>query len=247
MMDWLIQFSSSEILGRQRNGRGGKVPCRGPTCSHLPESQSESFQFVESFLLPLQVELGRPCPGPILTRFFSHVGSAVELPQKRWRLQPLCLLEKKKEKNRWGSSGRMYNATWITCWLLHSASFSFSSSPPQGPRAHPSGGDLFGFGFPRPELRWCLLVTGLGCQSFSLRESFQRVRALNFLIFSFLFGSLEHAEMSNDILVMIFIACDHEYFFLISEEILLLLYQPPLSALTFLGISSFLELTAGMM
>lgn len=54
--------------------------------------------------------------------------------------------------------------------------------------------------------------------------------------------------MSNDVLVMIFIARDHDYFFFSHlGRNLLLLYQPPLSALTFLGISSFLELTAGMM
>lgn len=69
----LIQFSSSEILGRQRKDRGRKVPCRGPTYYH-PES--ESFHFpVESFhaRASLQVELGRPCPGPVLPPFFSHV------------------------------------------------------------------------------------------------------------------------------------------------------------------------------
>lgn len=56
---------------------------------------------------------------------------------------------KKKRKEREksvGSSGRMYNANWITCWLLHSARF-FSpllTSASCQYCAHPSGGDLPG-------------------------------------------------------------------------------------------------------
>ena len=152
---------------------------------------------------------------------------------------------KKKRKEREksvGSSGRMYNAKWITCWLLHNARF-FSPllkglvpilcSPIRGRS-------------PRPELRWCLVwAANLSTFRSSSREFelwFFLVCCLSFFLW------FAHAEMSNDVLVMIFIARDHDYFFFSHlGRNLLLLYQPPLSALTFLGISSFLELTAGMM
>ena len=109
----LIQFSSSEILGRQRKDRGRKVPCRGPTYYHLPES--ESFHFpVESFhaRASLQVELGRPCPGPVLPHFFFF--SRYRLIMCRTIPEAVTIaFWKKKRKEREksvGSSGRMYNA-----------------------------------------------------------------------------------------------------------------------------------------
>ena len=152
---------------------------------------------------------------------------------------------KKKRKEREksvGSSGRMYNAKWITCWLLHNARF-FSPllkglvpilcSPIRGRS-------------PRPELRWCL-VWAANLSTF--RSSSREFELWFFLVccLSFFFGSLMQrcpttfwSWSSLPVTMIIF-------FFSHLGRNLLLLYQPPLSALTFLGISSFLELTAGMM
>ena len=132
-----------------------------------------------------------------------------------------------------GSSDRMYNAKWITCWLLHSSRFFllFSRASCQY-CAHPSGGDLFGF--PRPELRWCLsgcLVTGLGCKSRSSREF-----ELCFSFFPCLFSLVRSCRdvqrrFGHDL------HCPWPWLFFFSHlgRNLLLLYQPPLSALTFFG------------
>ena len=140
--DGLIQFSSSEILGRQRKDRGSKVPCRGPTYYHLPES--ESFHFpIESFhaRASLQVELGRPCPGPVLPHFFSRyrlvMCRTIPLPsgkrketkkKKRWDLQAECITRNESPA--------------CCCTVL--VSFLLSSRASCQCCAHPSGGDLPG-------------------------------------------------------------------------------------------------------
>lgn len=136
--------------------------------SHLPESESKSFS------ISLCRVISCPCfsaasrtrsslPRSHFAPFFLIV--PCQTAPNAVTIAAFMPSGKKERKKSVGSSGRMYNAKWITCWLLHSSTRFFllfsRALCANTVRIHP-GGDLFGF--PRPELRWCLSGNWFGLQ-----------------------------------------------------------------------------------